>query len=150
MKAKVGELSSVNRWQDLNALISWFKSKSKNKSKCIFMQFDIDEFCLLIFKNLLLKAIDYTKGFVNISDDETKTIMHSRKFLIFSGTDGWIKEDGDKDFGVTKDSFDGAVISKVYYILRKLGEKYGKEKVGLYRETVWLVLRIPTAQKGNE
>ena len=78
--------------------------------------------------------------------------MHSRKFLIFSGTDVWIKKDGDKDFGVTKNSFDGAVIAKVVglYILHKLGEKYGKERVGLYRERVWLVLRIPTAQKGNE
>ena len=37
------------------------------------MQFDIKGFYPSISKDLLLKAIDYTKGFVNITDDETKT-----------------------------------------------------------------------------
>ena len=35
------------------------------------MQFDIEEFYPSISKDLLLEAIDYTKGFVNISEDET-------------------------------------------------------------------------------
>ena len=56
------------------------------------MQFDIEEFYPSISKDLLLKAIDYTKGFVNISNDETKITMHSRKSLLFSGTDMWIKK----------------------------------------------------------
>ena len=95
--------------KDNNAIISWFKN-IKNKRKCIFMQFEI---------SLLLKAIDYTKDFVNISDDETKTIMHSRKPLLFSGTDVWIKKDGDKDFDATMASFNGAQICEVVglYIL---------------------------------
>ena len=62
------------------------------------MQFDIEEeFYPSISKDLLLKAIDYTNGFVNISDGETKTILHSRKSLPFSGTDALIKKHGDKD-----------------------------------------------------
>ena len=74
------------------------------------MQFEI---------SLLLKAIDYTKGFVNISDDETKIILHSRKPLLFSGTDVWIKKDGDKDFDSTMASFNAAQIYEVVglYIL---------------------------------
>ena len=69
--------------------------------------------------SLLLKAIDYTKGFVNISDDETKNIMHSRKALLFSGTGAWIKKYGDKDFDATMASFNGAQICEVVglYIL---------------------------------
>ena len=51
------------------------------------MQFDIKEFYPSISKDLLHKAIDYTKRFVNISDDKTKTIMQSRKSLLFSGTE---------------------------------------------------------------
>ena len=45
------------------------------------------------------------------------------------------KKDGDKDFDVTMGSFDGAEICKVVglYILHKLGEKSGKERIGLYR-----------------
>ena len=74
------------------------------------MQFEI---------SLLLKAIDYTKGFINISNDETKTILHSRKPLLFSGTDVWIKKDGDKDFDATMASFNAAQICEVadLYIL---------------------------------
>ena len=62
--------------------------------------------------------------------------MHSRKSLAFSGTDVCIKKDGDKDFGVTMGSFDGAEICEVVglYILRTLGEKYGTERIGLYRD----------------
>ena len=57
------------------------------------MQFDIEEFYPLISKHLLLKVIDYyRKRFVNINNDETKTIMLSRKSLLFSGTDVWIKK----------------------------------------------------------
>ena len=62
------------------------------------MQFDIKKCCPSISKDLLLKAINYTKRPVNINDDETRTIMNSRKPLLFSGTVVWIKKDGDKDF----------------------------------------------------
>ena len=43
------------------------------------MQFDMHFHAVYpsISKDLLLKAIDYAKRFVNINDDETKTIMHS-------------------------------------------------------------------------
>ena len=70
----------MNKWEDSDAVISWFKN-IKNKSKYIFMQFDIEEVYPSIFKDLLLKIIDYAKGFVDIRDDEKKTIMHLRKFL---------------------------------------------------------------------
>ena len=62
MNTKVRELSSVNQWKDSDAVINWFEN-IKNKSKCISMQFDIEEFYPLISKALLLKATDYTKGF---------------------------------------------------------------------------------------
>ena len=91
INTKVRDLSSVNQWRDSGAVINWFQN-IKNKSKCIFIQFNIEEIYPSISKDLLLKAIDYAKGFVNISNDETKTIMHSRKSLsrkslLFSGTD---------------------------------------------------------------
>lgn len=52
-----------------------------------FMQFDIEEFYPSIFKDLLLKTIDYEKSFAYISNHETKTITHSRKSPLFSNTD---------------------------------------------------------------
>ena len=60
--------------------------------KCIFMQFDIEEFYPSISKELLLKAITYAKTLVNISDEEINTIMQSRKSLLLNNTYTWIKK----------------------------------------------------------
>ena len=100
------------------------------------MQFDTEEFYPLISKELLLKAIAYAKTSVNISDEETNTIMHSRKSLLFNNTDILIKKNGDPDLNVTMGSFDGAELCKLVglYILHILGEKYGKHGIGLYRD----------------
>ena len=104
--------------------------------KCIFMQFDLEEFYPSILKELLLKAITYAITLVNISDKEINTIMHSRKSLLFNNTDIWIKKNGDTDFDVTMGSFDGAELCELVglYILHILGEKYGKHKIGLMME----------------
>ena len=100
------------------------------------MQFDIEEFYPSISKELLLKAITYAKTLVNISDEEINTIMHSKKSLLFNITDIWIKKNGDPDFDVTMGSFDGAELCELvgFYILHILGAKYGKHRIGLYRE----------------
>ena len=89
LNSKFRDLSSVNQWQETSTVINWFKN-IKNKKKCIFMQFDIEEFYPSISKELLLKAITYVKTFVNITDEEINTIMHSRKSLLFNNTDIWI------------------------------------------------------------
>ena len=62
--------------------------------------------------------------------------MYSRKFLLFSDTDVWIKKDGDKDFNINMGSFDATEICQVVglYFLYKLGEKCGKERIGLYKD----------------
>ena len=69
INSKVRDLSSVNQWQETSTVTKWFKN-IKNKKKCIFMQFDIEEFYPSISKELLLKAITYAKTLVNISDEE--------------------------------------------------------------------------------
>ena len=62
--------------------------------------------------------------------------MHSHKSLLFNNTSIWIKTGGDPDFDVTMGSFDGAEICELFgvYTYKVLGEKYGKERVGLYRD----------------
>ena len=100
------------------------------------MQFDIEEFYPSISKELLLKAITYAKTLVSISDEEINTIMHSRTSLLFNNTDIWIKKNGDPYFDVTVGSFDDAELCELVglYILHILGEKYGKHRIGLYRD----------------
>ena len=65
-----------------------------------------------------------------------KKVMHSRKPLLFNNKDIWIKKNGDPDFDMTIESFDGAELCKLVglYILHILGEKYGKHRIGLYRD----------------
>ena len=135
VNSKVRDLSSVNQWQETSTVIQWFKN-IKNKKKCIFMQFDIEEFYPSISKELLLKAITYAKTLVNISDAEINTIMHSRKSLLFNNTDIWIKKNGDPNFDVTLGCFDGAELCELVglYILHILGEKYGKHRIRLYHD----------------
>ena len=98
------------------------------------MQFDIEEFYPSISKEL--KAITYAKTFVNTGDEKINTILHSRKPLLFKNKDIWIKKIGDPDFDVTMGSFDDAELCEVVglYILHILGEKYGKHRIGLYRD----------------
>ena len=62
--------------------------------------------------------------------------MHSRKSLLFNNTDIWIKKNEDSDFDVTMGSFDGAELCELVglYILHTLGEKYGKDRIGLYHD----------------
>ena len=52
---------------------------------------------------------------------------------LFTHTD---EEEGDPELDVTIGSFDGVQICELVrvYILNVLGEKYGKERVGLYRD----------------
>ena len=93
-------------------------------------------FILRFPKIFYLKQLIMQKVLLISAMTKQKAIMHSRKFLLFSGTDVWIKKDGDKDFDVTMGSYDGAEICEIVglYILHKLGEKYGKERIGLYRD----------------
>ena len=62
--------------------------------------------------------------------------MHSRKFLLFNNTVIWIKKNGVPDFDVTMGSFDGAELCELVglSILHISGKKYGKQRIGLYRD----------------
>ena len=86
LNSKVRDLSLVNQRQETSTVINWFR-KIKNKKKCIFMQFDIEEFYPSVSKDLLMKVVNYAKTLVNISDEEINTVMHSKKFLLINNTD---------------------------------------------------------------
>ena len=74
------------------------------------MQYDIEEFYPSVSEDLLKKAIDRARTFVDISSEEEETIIHCRKYLLFNNTDRWIKKEGNKDFDVNMGSFDGAEV----------------------------------------
>ena len=85
-----------------------------------------------------MKAIIHAKSFVTIIKEEVNTVIHSQNSLFFNNTSLWIKREDDPDFDVTLSSFDSADICEPVdvYILKVFGEKYGKERVGLYRDDI--------------
>ena len=131
----VRNATQVKQWHKSEDTIEWFKNL-KYKRTSFFVQFDIVEFYPSITKELLSKALTFAKRFIDIPEEHEKIILHARKSLLFTQKDPWVKKSGDPNFDVTMGSFDGAEVCELVglYILDKLGEKYGREKCGLYRD----------------
>ena len=62
------------------------------KSKCTFLQFDIEEFYPSISKDLLLKSLTFAEEFINIQENDKNVILHARKSLLFTNDDYWLKK----------------------------------------------------------
>ena len=58
-----------NLWKISNDTIEWFRNIN-NKSKITFIQFDIIDFHPSISKKVLIDSIDYTKNYVEITDEQ--------------------------------------------------------------------------------
>ena len=103
---------------------------------CIFVQFDIEEFYPSISKDLVLEAINYAKQFIDISQKNVDMILHARKSLLFADGTVWTKQADDNLFDVTMGSYDGAEICELVglYVLNLLGDKFGRNNLGLYRD----------------
>ena len=71
-----------------------------------------------------------------IPDDHITIIKHVRKSVLFSGGRPWVKKNNAGMFDATMGSFDGAEICELVglFILNNLGEKFGKNNMGLYRD----------------
>ena len=82
----------MNQWRNTKSVIEWFKA-IKNKSKISFIKFDIVEFHLSIFKELLSKAIEYAQSVTTIEEKVIKSIYHARESLLFDKDNGWVKKD---------------------------------------------------------
>ena len=63
INSKIKDISSANQWQETSTVMKWFKN-IKNKKKCVFIKFDIEEFYSSILKELLMKATTSAKTFV--------------------------------------------------------------------------------------
>ena len=88
------------------------------------MKFDICDFYPAITDELLLKSIDFVRQFVEISDNDLNIIMHSRKCLLCSSQEQWVKKDGNELFDVTMESFAGAEVCELVglYLSSKIAD----------------------------
>ena len=84
-------------------------------------------------KDILTNAINYASAITSIDKKVTDIIMHSRKSLLFSNNDIWVKN-VNPNFDVTMGSFDGAEVSKLFglYLLNILKSEFGGKNIGLY------------------
>ena len=86
---------------------SFPSSQISNKSHCKFIVFDICEFYPSISEELLSKAVNWAKGIVSITPEDTEIIFKSKQSLLWHKDEAWMKKaDGNVD--VTMGSYDGA------------------------------------------
>ena len=146
----IRESIKVNQWHNSDDVIEWF-TKLPNKSKGKFIQFDIVEFYPSISRDLLSKTMDFAKTITTVSKDDERIIYHSRKSLLFTNENAWVKNSNDPNFDVTMGSFDGAEMCELVglYILNKLSQKYDINASGLYRDDGLNYLTDPNGHKSD-
>ena len=119
-------------WKNSSAVIKWFKN-IKNKQKCSFIIFDIQDFYLSILLPLFKRAIVFGKEIYNLSNDEISIIMQSKKTLLFKDSEPWVKKDDEDDFNVPMGCYNVAEMYKLVgtYLLNQSKVVIAKENMGL-------------------
>ena len=128
--------TQINQWTSTTSVLEWF-SKLRDKRKLTFLQFDIVDFYPSINENLLTKSLTWAKQYANISDTDVKTIMHSRRSLLYDNNGNpWEKRDTQRQFDVTMGAFDGAELCELVglFILHNLKLSLNIASIGLYRD----------------
>lgn len=123
-----------NQWRNSDDTISWFTS-IPNKNRHTFLSFDIVNFYPSISEQLLDDAINWSKQFTTISENDIKIIKHARKSLLFNNGKTWTKQNSLNSFDVTMGSYDGAEICELVglFFLSTLENRFGNQ-IGLYRD----------------
>ena len=136
------EKIKVNQWKSSKAVINWFK-EVKEKQRCTFIKFDVDNFYPSITLELFNKAIHFAKDHTNITEDELKTIMQARKTLLYHNGEPWTKKNDEADFDVPMGSYDGAELCELVgaFMLTELDGVINKADIGLYRDDGLGVMR---------
>ncbi len=119
----------------------------KEKHRRSFISFDTVDFYPSISENLLDQALSWASNLAIITKDEISIIKHARKSLLFNDGKPWTKNDSNSLFVVTMGSYDGAEICELVglFILNKLGQKFGKENIGLYRDDGLAIIKSKSA-----
>ena len=88
-----------------------------------------------ISKDLLINAFDYASKTTSIDKKVIDIIMHSRKSLLFSNINIWVKR-YNPTFDVTMGSFDEAEVCELVgsFLLNILKSEFDGKNIGLYRD----------------
>ena len=125
--------TKFNQWKNSAEVIKWF-NKIESKERSSFVFFDIDQFYPSISVNLLSEALDWSLQFVSVTEEEKNIIMSTKKNLLYSEGEAWVKKGIGEPWDVTMGSWDGAEVCDLtgLYALSKC-QHLGLD-IGLYRD----------------
>ena len=84
---KIRAKTGANQWICSRDVVKWFEGLEEKES-LTFIKFDIETFYPAITRKLFIKALDYAKQFIEISDEEIEILLNARKTFV--------TKDGDK------------------------------------------------------
>jgi hypothetical protein len=90
----IRKISQLNQWKNTHSVIKWFKKLEKKKNLA-FIIFDVEKFYPSISKPLLLKALQWCRKYVEISDEEIEVIMAARNAMLYMDGEPWAKKGAD-------------------------------------------------------
>ena len=138
--------------KDTSTVIKWF-NQIEEKPKQTFFIFDIVNFYPIISVKLLNECITWAKLYAPITELEEKTIMHARKSLLYSATDGkpWTKLNSLDGFDVTMGSYDGAEVCELVglFILDTLNKQLDTGNICLYRDDGLMLMKNSNGSKAD-
>ena len=116
-----------------------------------FVTFDIKEFYPSITQDLLNKALNVSSEYIYISKCDVDVINHTRKSLLFDGSNIWIKKQGCF-FDVSMGAYDGAEEWELVgtYMLNVLSKKCNKNDFSLYRDDGLAVLKSKSGPQSEQ
>ena len=122
------------------------------KHRHSFISFDIVDFYPSISENLPDQALSWASNLAIITKDEISIIKHARKSVLFNDGKPWTKKDSNSLFDVTMGSYDRVEICELLglFILNKLGQKFGKENIGLYRDDGLAITKSKSARLADK
>ena len=126
------EKLEYNQWRNTKSAVKWYINL-RQKHKLSFIQLDVDGFYGSISEKLFLEALEWAEKYVDISDEDKKILIQSKKSFLFHKDRPWEKK-GEGDFNITEGSLDGAESCEFIglYLLSQL-QDLGID-IGVYRD----------------
>ena len=126
--------SKLNQWKNIYSCIEWFKRLDRKKSRT-FIVYDIINFYPTITEDLLIRALNWAKKYVSISDEEFDIIFQARKSLLYYKGTYWTKKDSS-NFDVSMGSYDGGEVCDIcgLFLLSQLVQANLNVSFGSYKD----------------
>ena len=112
-------------------MIEWFE-KLENKKEMVFI---VVNYYPSITLELLEKAIDWAKQFVNITDEEIEILKETKKSLLYMNNEAWTMK-GYINFDVAQGGFDSAEVCDLVglFLLDEVKKAKLNMNAGIFRD----------------